>query len=68
MSQNSLFPIVEYKTMPAGQAKNSFGQLIDDAQRAPVVIEKHGRPYAVMVAAADFLAVQQSKEQMQPAA
>ena len=54
MSQNSLFFTGEYKTVPAVQAKNAFGQLIDDAQRAPVVIEKHGRAYAVMVAAADF--------------
>ena len=29
--------------MPAGEAKNNFGLLIDDAQRAPVRIEKHGR-------------------------
>ncbi len=54
MSHNSLFITGEYKRVPSVQAKNAFGQLIDDAQRAPVVIEKHGRPYAVVVAAADF--------------
>jgi prevent-host-death family protein len=36
------------KTVAAKDAKNRFGQLIDDAQRGPVTIEKNGRPYAVV--------------------
>ena len=36
------------KTVAAKEAKNRFGQLIDDAQRGPVTIEKNGRPFAVV--------------------
>jgi antitoxin Phd len=42
------------KTMAAKQAKQSFGQLLDDAQREPVRIERNGRPVAVVVSAAEF--------------
>lgn len=42
------------RTMAALEAKNRFGELLDAAQREPVVIEKHGRPVAVMVSAADY--------------
>jgi prevent-host-death family protein len=37
------------RTMSAKDAKNHFGELLLDAQRAPVTIEKNGRPVAVMV-------------------
>ena len=40
--------------MPAGETKNNFGLLIDDAQRAPVRIEKHGRPVAFVLSVVDF--------------
>ena len=36
------------KTVAAKEAKNRFGKLIDDAQRGPVMIEKNGRPFAVV--------------------
>lgn len=36
------------KSMAAREAKNRFGQLIDDAQREPVTIVKNGRPFAVV--------------------
>jgi antitoxin Phd len=42
------------KTVAAKEAKNRFGQLIDDAQRGPVTIEKNGRPFAVVQSYADF--------------
>lgn len=42
------------KTVAAKEAKNRFGQLIDDAQRGPVIIEKNGRPFAVVQSYADF--------------
>jgi prevent-host-death family protein len=38
------------KVMAAGKAKNSFGLLIDMARAEPVVIEKHGRAVAVVLA------------------
>ena len=42
------------KTVAAKQAKQSFGQLLDDAQREPVRIERNGRPVAVVLSTADF--------------
>ena len=49
------------KRVSAREAKNRFGQLIDDAQRGPVTIEKNGRPFAVVQSFADFEATQQVK-------
>jgi len=49
------------KTVAAKEAKNRFGQLIDDAQRGPVTIEKNGRPFAVVQSYADFEESQQLK-------
>jgi antitoxin Phd len=40
--------------VPAREAKNRFGELLDRAQRAPVTIGKHGRPFAVVLAGIDF--------------
>jgi prevent-host-death family protein len=37
------------KTMPAGEAKNKFGVLMDTAQREAVAISKKGRPAAVVM-------------------
>ncbi len=42
------------KTVAAKDAKNRFGKLIDDAQRGPVMIEKNGRPFAVVQSYEDF--------------
>jgi prevent-host-death family protein len=39
---------------PDGEAKNNFGLLIDNAQRAPVRIEKHGLPAAFVLSVIDF--------------
>jgi prevent-host-death family protein len=40
--------------MPAKEAKNNFGALLDAARRAPVTIQRNGRNVAVMVAYEDF--------------
>ncbi len=37
-----------------------LGQTIDDAQREPVVVTKHGRPHAVIVSAAYFEQLQRA--------
>jgi prevent-host-death family protein len=37
------------RTMSAKDAKNHFGELLMDAQREPVVIEKNGKPVAVVL-------------------
>lgn len=42
------------KHMPAAQAKNQFGRLLDTAQREPVTIEKKGREIAVIMSVEDF--------------
>jgi prevent-host-death family protein len=42
------------RSVPAKEAKNRFGQLLDMAQRAPVTIEKNGRPVAVIMSMEDY--------------
>ena len=42
------------KTVAAKDAKNRFGQLIDDAQRGPVTVEKNGRLFVVVQSYEDF--------------
>lgn len=37
------------QTFAAGKAKNSFGLMLDTAQRESVTIEKNGRPVAVVL-------------------
>ncbi len=49
------------KTVAAKDAKNRFGQLIDDAQRQPVTVEKNGRPFVVVQSFKDFQMAQQLK-------
>lgn len=50
------------KTYTATEAKNKFGQLLDDAQRGPVRIEKHGRGSSYVVSEADYEVIQAQKE------
>lgn len=49
MSQNTL-----HTTIAAGDAKNRFGEVLDTAQREPVVIQKHGRAVAVILSADEY--------------
>jgi len=49
------------KTIAAKDAKNRFGQLIDDAQRQPVTVEKNGRPFVVVQSYEDYQMSQQLK-------
>ena len=49
------------KRVAAKDAKNRFGQLIDDAQRQPVTVEKNGRPFVVVQSFEDFQIAQQLK-------
>lgn len=41
-------------TVSANEAKQSFGQMLDTAQREPVVIQKHNRPAAVLLSTAEY--------------
>lgn len=45
---------ITYTTVAAGDAKNRFGELLDTAQREPVVIQKHGRAVAVVLSAEEY--------------
>ena len=47
MSQNT-------HIVPAATAKNRFGEMLDTAQRKPVIIQKHGRTVAVLLSGHDY--------------
>lgn len=49
------------KRYAANDAKQNFGSLLDDAQRQPVVIERHGRPKAVVMSYEDYKIQQEQK-------
>ena len=42
------------KTMPAGEAKNKFGVLMDTVQREAVAISKKGRTAAIVVPVQEY--------------
>ncbi|MDX2222680.1 MAG: type II toxin-antitoxin system prevent-host-death family antitoxin [Rhodospirillaceae bacterium] len=42
------------KRVSANAAKQNFGELLDSAQRHPVVVERHGRPLAVVLSYHDY--------------
>lgn len=41
-------------TMSATDAKNNFGDLLEDARKNPITIERNGRPVAVVISAEEF--------------
>ena len=49
------------RIVAALEAKNRFGELLDNAQREPVTIEKHGRAVAVVVSAEEYKAMEALK-------
>lgn len=49
------------RTMSAKDAKNHFGELLMEAQKAPVTIEKNGRPVAVLLSFEEHEAVEKLK-------
>ena len=42
------------KTMQATDAKNRFGEMLDDAASEPVLIQKNGRDVAVVMSRAEY--------------
>ena len=42
------------KAISAREAKYNFGRLIDDARVDPVVVEKHGRPFVVVLSVEEY--------------
>lgn len=41
-------------TISANAAKQSFGRVLDEAQRGPVLIQKHSRSAAVLLSMAEY--------------
>jgi prevent-host-death family protein len=42
------------KTLTSADAKNKFGELIDLARAAPIVITKHERPVVIVLAVEEY--------------
>ena len=49
------------KRVSTNDAKQRFGEVLDAAQRAPVIIERHGRPKAILMSYEDYDEQQQRK-------
>lgn len=56
---------IKMPTVTANEAKARFGTIIEQAQREPVTITRHGRPSAVMLSAADFALVREMFETLE---
>ena len=50
--------------IPAKEAKNRFGELLDAVQRQPVIITKKGRPVARMLAFVDKTRFEEVEDQI----
>ncbi len=48
----------------ASMAKNKFGEMLDKARREPVIIEKHSRPNAVLMAYEDYQYLKRIEEKL----
>lgn len=46
------------------EAKNTFGEVVMKAQKAPVCISKNGKPTAVMMSIQDYQEIQLLKEKL----
>ena len=42
------------KTVTATEAKNNFGQLLDESQTTPVNIQKNGRSISVLISKSEY--------------
>lgn len=49
------------RAMSAKDAKNRFGELLMDAQKAPVTIEKNGKPVAVVYSYEEHHHIEEAK-------
>lgn len=49
------------KKIASTEAKNNFGELLDNAQHEPVTIEKNGRPIAVMYSFKEYQEMERMK-------
>lgn len=49
-------------TFGAREAKNEFGRLLDTAQREKVMIEKKGRPVAIIMSLEEFKRLEKAED------
>ncbi len=47
--------------MSSKEAKNNFGKMMENVQREPIVITKHGRASAVLMSAEDYRQIKLEK-------
>ena len=52
------------KVVTANEAKTQFGNMLLNVQRAPVQINKNGKPVAVMVSIEDYERIEEMKIRM----
>jgi prevent-host-death family protein len=50
------------KTVTATDAKREFGELLIDAQKGPVGINRNGKPIAVIMSATDYALLEELRE------
>ncbi len=48
-------------TVTSVEAQNRFGQLLDKAQREPVIVTRHGRPAAYIISPQDMKLLQNAR-------
>ena len=46
--------MIKVKYVTANEAKQSFGQVMETAQREPVIVRKHNRPAAVIISPQEY--------------
>ncbi len=51
-------------TLGAREAKNEFGRMLDAAQRENVLIEKKGRPVAVVLSIEEYQLLENSQDKL----
>ncbi len=58
---NDIFEDTFVDALSANEAKTQFGELLLKAQRAPVQINKNGKPVAVVISADDYASIEALK-------
>ena len=46
--------MIKMKYVTANESKQSFGQVMETAQREPVIVRKHNRPAAVIISPQEY--------------
>jgi len=46
--------VIDMKHISSKDAKNGFGRLMDTARSEPVIVQKHGRPFVVVLSVEEY--------------